>query len=114
MRKMDDWELSSEEFDSLERDALKQLAERNCSSAAATTSHSNSNRPSASSLPANVPSSRSPAKPTFLLRPSLESDKVTFFSLPSIYSCFLFCSYASILEAVSFMVKELAKQSILS
>lgn len=74
---MDDWELSSEELDSLERDAFKQLAERNQSCAAATTSRSSSsNRPTVSSLPANVPSSRSPAKPTFLLRPPLNNDKI--------------------------------------
>lgn len=78
---MDDWELSAEELDSLERDALKQLAERNQSCAAATTSHSSSGRPTASSLPANVPSSRSPAKPAFLSRPHLNNDKVAFFSL---------------------------------
>ncbi|KAH6768205.1 chromatin remodeling factor18 [Perilla frutescens var. frutescens] len=74
---MDDWELSSEELDSLERDALKQLAERNQSCSAATTSRSSSsNRPTVSSLPANMPSSRSPAKPTFLLRPPLNNDKI--------------------------------------
>lgn len=77
---MDDWELSSEQLDSLERDALKQLAERNQSCAAATTSHCSSNRPTVSSLPPNVPSSRSPAKPTFLLRPPPNSDRVAFFS----------------------------------
>ncbi|KAI3459786.1 hypothetical protein Pfo_016449 [Paulownia fortunei] len=73
---MDDWELSAEELDSLERDALKQLAQRNYSSAAATTSNSNSSRPNVSSLPANVPSSRSPAKPTFLSRPPMGNDKI--------------------------------------
>lgn len=35
---LDDWEPSAEELDSLERDALKQIAERNSSSYAATTS----------------------------------------------------------------------------
>ncbi|EPS71202.1 hypothetical protein M569_03554, partial [Genlisea aurea] len=35
---MDDWELSAEELDSLEREALKQLAERNCSGVSATSS----------------------------------------------------------------------------
>ncbi|KAG8375916.1 hypothetical protein BUALT_Bualt09G0008800 [Buddleja alternifolia] len=56
---MDDWELSAEELDLLERDALKQLAERsNCST-------SNYYYVSSSSLP----SSRSPAKPTFLSPP---------------------------------------------
>lgn len=34
----DDWELSIEELDNLERDALKQIAERNASSSSATTS----------------------------------------------------------------------------
>lgn len=81
---MDDWELSAEDLDSLERDALKQLAERNQSCAAATTSHSSHSRPTPSPLPAIVPSSRSPAKPTFLSRPHLNSDKVAFFS----FSCF--------------------------
>ncbi|KAL6535641.1 hypothetical protein OROMI_027015 [Orobanche minor] len=74
---MDDWELSSEELDSLERDALKQLAERNQSCVAATTSHSSSNKSlTVSSLPAHVPSSRSPAKPTFLSRPHLNNDEI--------------------------------------
>ncbi|KAL6571732.1 hypothetical protein OROHE_003375 [Orobanche hederae] len=74
---MDDWELSSEELDSLERDALKQLAERNQSCVAATTSHSSSNKSlTVSSLPAHVPSSRSPAKPTFLSRPYLNNDEI--------------------------------------
>lgn len=35
---LDDWELSTDELDSLERDALKQIAQRNSSSAAAATS----------------------------------------------------------------------------
>ncbi|XP_059286336.1 uncharacterized protein LOC132039827 isoform X2 [Lycium ferocissimum] len=35
----DDWELSAEELDNLERDALKQIAERNASSSSATTSN---------------------------------------------------------------------------
>ncbi|KAL3351227.1 hypothetical protein AABB24_019700 [Solanum stoloniferum] len=34
----DDWELSAEELDKLERDALRQIAERNASSSSATTS----------------------------------------------------------------------------
>ncbi|KAL1561377.1 DNA helicase [Salvia divinorum] len=72
---MDDWELSSEEMDSLERDAYKQLAERNQSCAAATTSHSSRNMPAVSPLQGNVPSSRSPAKPSFLSRPHLNNDK---------------------------------------
>ncbi|KAL0392527.1 UNVERIFIED_CONTAM: SWI/SNF-related matrix-associated actin-dependent regulator of chromatin subfamily A-like protein 1 [Sesamum radiatum] len=74
---MDDWELSAEELDSLERDALKQLAQRSSSSAAATTSHSNFSRPNVSSMPAVVPSSRSPAKPTFLSHPPVDGDKAT-------------------------------------
>ncbi|KAL3835133.1 hypothetical protein ACJIZ3_009869 [Penstemon smallii] len=70
---MDDWELSSEELDSLERDALKQLTERNSSSSAATTSNCYSNKLNVSSSrspakPNFVPSSRSPAKPNFLSR----------------------------------------------
>ncbi|KAL6526446.1 hypothetical protein OROGR_015536 [Orobanche gracilis] len=82
---MDDWELSSEELDSLERDALKQLAERNQSCVAATTNHSSSNkRLTVSSLPANVPSSRSPAKPTFLSRPHLNNDKINTSRQPRI------------------------------
>lgn len=76
---MDDWELSSEELDFLERDALKQLAERNKSCAAATTSHSSRNMPTVTPLPANVPSSRSPAKPSFLSRPHLNNEKVALF-----------------------------------
>ncbi|KAK4421583.1 SWI/SNF-related matrix-associated actin-dependent regulator of chromatin subfamily A-like protein 1 [Sesamum alatum] len=78
---MDDWELSAEELDSLERDALKQLAQRSSSSATATTSNSNFSRPNVSSMPAVVPSSRSPAKPTFLSHPPLDADKETI--LPS-------------------------------
>lgn len=35
---LDDWEPSAEELDSLERDAMRQIAERNSSSYAATTS----------------------------------------------------------------------------
>ncbi|KAL2470201.1 chromatin remodeling factor18 [Abeliophyllum distichum] len=67
---MDDWEVSAEELDSLERDALKQLAERNSSSAAATTSYSNTRNSSVSCFrPGIVPSSRSPAKPAFLSCP---------------------------------------------
>ncbi|CAA3017954.1 SWI SNF-related matrix-associated actin-dependent regulator of chromatin subfamily A 1 isoform X1 [Olea europaea subsp. europaea] len=71
---MDDWELSAEELDFLERDALRQLAERNSSSAAATTSYSNINSNSSNShVPSSrlgiVPSSRSPAKPAFLSCP---------------------------------------------
>ncbi|KAL8491822.1 hypothetical protein ACS0TY_023437 [Phlomoides rotata] len=89
---MDDWEFSSEELDFLERDALKQLAERNSSSAAASTSHVYDNRPIASSKPSNVPSSepssvlssrpsnvpssRSPAKPSSLMRPPLDNDRI--------------------------------------
>lgn len=45
---LDDWELSVEELDNLERDALKQIAERNASSSAATTS--------AASLQSTLPS----------------------------------------------------------
>ncbi|KAL2459791.1 chromatin remodeling factor18 [Forsythia ovata] len=67
---MDDWEVSAEELDSLERDALKQLAERNSSSAAATTSYSNTSNSSVPCFrPGIVPSSRSPAKPAFLSCP---------------------------------------------
>ncbi|KAL0366686.1 UNVERIFIED_CONTAM: SWI/SNF-related matrix-associated actin-dependent regulator of chromatin subfamily A-like protein 1 [Sesamum radiatum] len=73
---MDDWELSAEELDSLERDALKQLAQRSSSSAAATTSNSNFSCPNVSSMPAVVPSSRSPAKPTFLSNHPPDGDKV--------------------------------------
>lgn len=75
---MDDWDLSAEELDYLERDALNQLAERNRSSTAATTRNSSSSRPNVSSLPAVVPSSRSPAKPTFIFRPPTDTDKVLF------------------------------------
>lgn len=90
---MDDWEISAEELDFLERDALKQLAERNRSCAAATTSHSRSSRSTVSSLPANVPSSRSPAKPSFLSRPPLNSDKVALsFFFPYI-NCFVVCDW---------------------
>lgn len=73
---MDDWDLSAEELDSLERDALKQLAERNHSSGGATNTNSNSNKLHAPYQPASLPSSRSPAKPTFLSHPPLESDKI--------------------------------------
>ncbi|XP_047977230.1 SWI/SNF-related matrix-associated actin-dependent regulator of chromatin subfamily A-like protein 1 isoform X2 [Salvia hispanica] len=73
---MDDWELSQEEMDSLERDAYKQLAERNQSCAAATTSHSSRTMPAVSPLQGHVPSSRSPAKPPFLSRPHLNNDKI--------------------------------------
>ncbi|CAA0819897.1 chromatin remodeling factor18 [Striga hermonthica] len=67
---MDDWgDISAEELDALERDALRQLAERNNSSAAATTSNNRS-----SSFPANVPSSCSPAKPTFHTKNLAERD----------------------------------------
>ncbi|KAL2224355.1 UNVERIFIED_CONTAM: hypothetical protein Sindi_0366100, partial [Sesamum indicum] len=72
---MDDWDLSAEELDSLERDALKQLAQRSSSSAAATTSNSNFSRSNVSSMPGVVPSSRSPAKPTCLSHPPVDGDK---------------------------------------
>ncbi|XP_011073843.1 SWI/SNF-related matrix-associated actin-dependent regulator of chromatin subfamily A-like protein 1 isoform X2 [Sesamum indicum] len=78
---MDDWDLSAEELDSLERDALKQLAQRSSSSAAATTSNSNFSRSNVSSMPGVVPSSRSPAKPTCLSHPPVDGDKATV--LPS-------------------------------
>ncbi|KAG6422868.1 hypothetical protein SASPL_113250 [Salvia splendens] len=74
---MDDGELSLEEMDSLERNAYKQLAERNQSCAAATTSHSSRNMPSVSPLQGNVPSSRSPSKPPFLSHPHLSNDKLS-------------------------------------
>ncbi|KAL9144392.1 hypothetical protein ABFS82_14G293700 [Erythranthe guttata] len=74
---MDDWDLSAEELDYLERDAIKQLAERNYSSTASTAQNSCISRPDVSSRPAVVPSSRSPAKPAFLSRPSLDNDKQT-------------------------------------
>ncbi|GER42409.1 chromatin remodeling factor18 [Striga asiatica] len=72
---MDDWgDISAEELDALERDALRQLAERNNSSSAATTSNNRSNDTKAFSFPANVPSSRSPAKPTFHTKNLAERD----------------------------------------
>lgn len=37
---LDDWDLSAEELDSLEKDAIRQIAERNSSSARATCSRS--------------------------------------------------------------------------
>ncbi|KAL3656112.1 hypothetical protein CASFOL_000508 [Castilleja foliolosa] len=69
---MDDWELSADELDALERDALKQLAERNYSSSAATTSNSN-----VASLSENVSSSCSPAmaaKQLFVSQQSSQSN----------------------------------------
>ncbi|XP_051126578.1 uncharacterized protein LOC127248338 isoform X1 [Andrographis paniculata] len=73
---MDDWELSAEELDSLERDALRKLAERNHSCVAASTSNSNSDMLNVSSLPASMPSSHSPTKPTCLHYQSLENNKI--------------------------------------
>ncbi|KAG5555423.1 hypothetical protein RHGRI_012830 [Rhododendron griersonianum] len=43
---LDDWELSTDELDSLERDALKQIAQRNSSSAAAAATSTSSSIPS--------------------------------------------------------------------
>lgn len=68
---MEDWELSAEELDSLERDALNQIAHRNSSSSSycATTSRSNINSISSSfaipyqqQFPITNPQ-RSPLKP---------------------------------------------------
>lgn len=73
---LDDWELSVEELDNLERDALKQIAERNASSSAATTSAASLQSTLPSAFPATYKREESSsAAPT--IKPSSGEDKVS-------------------------------------
>ncbi|KAM7463221.1 hypothetical protein LguiA_031342 [Lonicera macranthoides] len=81
---MDDWELSAEELDSLERDALNKIAHRNSSSSSfccATTSRSNSISSSSFAIPYQqqfpIPSpQRSPLKPNNKINSSPSASRI--------------------------------------
>ncbi|XP_009801772.1 uncharacterized protein LOC107770343 [Nicotiana tabacum] len=73
---LDDWELSVEELDNLERDALKQIAERNASSSTATTSAASLQSTLPSAFPATYKREEaSSAAPT--IKSSSGEDKVS-------------------------------------
>lgn len=80
---MDDWDFSAEELDSLERDAINQIAQRNASSSSATTSsYTAITSPSSNSF--TVPlAERSPAKPFSDSRPNT---KVWYYLSFTIYT----------------------------
>lgn len=80
---MDDWDFSAEELDSLERDAINQIAQRNASSSSATTSsYTAITYPSSNSF--TVPlAERSPAKPFSDSRPNT---KVWYYISFTIYT----------------------------
>ncbi|KAJ8539768.1 hypothetical protein K7X08_014020 [Anisodus acutangulus] len=73
----DDWELSAEELDNLERDALKQIAERNASSSSATTSASLQSKLDPYAFRVTHKREDASSAAPNILRPSSREDKVS-------------------------------------